>query len=73
MIGPGRELEDLFGDWAEAREVEEAGCVLVRPDQYVAWRAHGAAADGGDAEDQLSDALGRVLGRRGREMAQVAE
>lgn len=69
VIGPGREYEDLFGDWAEAREVGEAGCVLVRPDQHVAWRAHGAAAD---AADRLADALGRVLGRRGREMARAA-
>ena len=73
VIGPGRELEDLFGDWAEAREVGEAGCVLVRPDQHVAWRAKDAAADAGDAESRLADALGRILGRQGREMARAAE
>ena len=73
VIGPGREFEDLFGDWAEACEVGEAGCVLVRPDQHVAWRAHGAAADAGDAERRLSEALGRILGRREGEMAQAAE
>ncbi len=73
VIGPGRELEDLFGDWAETREVGEAGCVLVRPDQHVAWRAKEAAADAGDAESRLADALGRILGRQGREMARAAE
>jgi 2,4-dichlorophenol 6-monooxygenase len=69
VIGPGRELEDLFGDWAEAREVGEDGCVLVRPDGYVGWRAQDAA----DAEPRLLDALGRILGRQGRATAQAAE
>ena len=73
VIGPGRELEDLFGDWAEAREVGEAGHVLARPDQHVAWRAKDAAADAADAESRLGDALGRILGRPGREMAQAAD
>jgi 2,4-dichlorophenol 6-monooxygenase len=73
VIGPGRELEDLFGDWAGAREVGEAGCVLVRPDQHVAWRAKDAATDAADAEGRLADALSRILGRRGREMARAAE
>ena len=69
VIGPGREYEDLFGDWAEAREVGEAGCVLVRPDEYVAWHAQDAA----DAEKRLIDVFGRILGRPAREMARAAE
>jgi 2,4-dichlorophenol 6-monooxygenase len=39
VIGPGRLHDDLYGDWARAREVAESGCVLVRPDAHVAWRA----------------------------------
>jgi 2,4-dichlorophenol 6-monooxygenase len=39
VIGPRRAIIDHHGDWARAREVNEAGCVLVRPDQHVAWRA----------------------------------
>ena len=39
VIGPGRELIDLYEDWAVAREVGEDGCVLVRPDAHVAWRS----------------------------------
>ncbi len=69
VIGPGQELTDLYGEWAETREVGEAGCVLVRPDQHVAWRAQDAA----DAEARLLDVLGRVLGRGESEMAQAAE
>jgi 2,4-dichlorophenol 6-monooxygenase len=58
VIGPGQAYEDLFGDWATAREVGESGCVLVRPDMHVAWRAQDASRTVG-----LSEALLRVLGR----------
>jgi 2,4-dichlorophenol 6-monooxygenase len=43
VIGPRRAIIDHHGDWARAREVYEAGCVLVRPDQHVAWRAEDMA------------------------------
>jgi 2,4-dichlorophenol 6-monooxygenase len=29
---------DPYGEWAELREVDCDGCVLVRPDRHVAWR-----------------------------------
>jgi 2,4-dichlorophenol 6-monooxygenase len=45
VIGPGREHIDLYEDWARAREVGEDGCVLVRPDMHVAWRAAGTVDD----------------------------
>ena len=68
VIGPGQAQEDVFGDWALVREVEESGCVLVRPDMHVAWRARDASAPGG-----LIDALDTVLGRRAPRLAQAAE
>ncbi|MCP2267788.1 FAD-dependent oxidoreductase [Actinokineospora diospyrosa] len=39
VIGAGRDHIDLYDDWARLREVEESGCVLVRPDAHVGWRA----------------------------------
>ncbi|MEM8596384.1 MAG: FAD-dependent monooxygenase [Pseudomonadota bacterium] len=39
VIGPRRAHVDHTGDWARAREVTDSGCVLVRPDHHVAWRA----------------------------------
>jgi 2,4-dichlorophenol 6-monooxygenase len=45
VIGPGREYIDVYEDWAGAREVGEAGCVLVRPDAHVAWRSADLSAD----------------------------
>lgn len=44
-IGPGQDYEDYFGDWARQSEVEDNGAVLVRPDQFVAWRAKSLPAD----------------------------
>jgi 2,4-dichlorophenol 6-monooxygenase len=32
-------LRDAYGDWLRAREIEEDGALLVRPDGYIAWRA----------------------------------
>jgi 2,4-dichlorophenol 6-monooxygenase len=59
-IGPGREVLDLYDDWARLSEVEESGCVLVRPDAHVAWR-RAAVAD--DCAAELGRAMDRILGR----------
>ena len=58
VIGPGREVTDLYDDWARLREVEESGCVLVRPDGHVAWR-HATVAD--DCAAELQHALEQIL------------
>jgi 2,4-dichlorophenol 6-monooxygenase len=60
VVGPHRDYEDFTGDWARASEIEEAGCLLVRPDQFIAFRHFGAAQD---AKARLSAALETVLGR----------
>lgn len=38
-IGPGLDYIDVYRDWHRKRGVEEAGCVLIRPDRFVAWRS----------------------------------
>ncbi|ESZ97364.1 hypothetical protein SBOR_2248 [Sclerotinia borealis F-4128] len=38
-IGWRQDYEDVYFDWARRREVGESGCVLVRPDRFVAWRS----------------------------------
>lgn len=35
----GTTHSDLDGQWAAVREIDEAGAVLVRPDNHVAWRS----------------------------------
>ncbi|MEQ3549761.1 FAD-dependent monooxygenase [Pseudonocardia nematodicida] len=65
VIGPGRELTDVYDDWARLREVEESGCVLVRPDAHVAWRSHQLPDD---PAAELVSALGSVLARGAKEL-----
>jgi 2,4-dichlorophenol 6-monooxygenase len=65
VIGPGREYIDLYEDWARAREVDEDGCVLVRPDAHVAWRSTGLVED--PAAD-LHRVLSLVLSRDGNDV-----
>ena len=45
VIGPGREVTDLYYDWAKLREVDESGALLVRPDKHIGWRAMSLPAD----------------------------
>jgi 2,4-dichlorophenol 6-monooxygenase len=60
VIGPGREYTDLYDDWARLREVAEDGCVLVRPDAHIAWRAPTLTADpAGDLRGALESILDR--------------
>jgi 2,4-dichlorophenol 6-monooxygenase len=60
VIGPRRAFVDHEGSWARAREVTDGGCVLVRPDQHVAWRAEEMVADpAAELTRVLSDILDR--------------
>lgn len=61
VIGPGRAHTDLYGEWADARETEESGCILVRPDGFVAWRHPKAAPN---AQARLTRAMAQILGRK---------
>jgi 2,4-dichlorophenol 6-monooxygenase len=59
VIGPRRDFEDHTGEWARAREISDGGCLLVRPDQHVAFRSMTASAH---AEKELASALNTILG-----------
>jgi len=63
-LGPGREVRDTFDDWARLSEVAEDGCVLVRPDGFVAYRA---ARMVDDPQGQLARVMAQVLGMRAAE------
>ncbi|HMG88431.1 MAG TPA: FAD-dependent monooxygenase [Chryseolinea sp.] len=59
-VGPGCDYTDLYGAWAEERETEDSGCLLIRPDFYVAWRQKDVKSDG---EKLLLGALKNVLSK----------
>lgn len=59
-IGPGCEVSDLYGEWADLSEIGETGALLVRPDQHIAWRCKASA--GGEAA-VLRQVISRCLAR----------
>jgi len=44
-VGLRQEFDDLQGEWTKIRGVSDRGCVLVRPDRFVAWRSWGLPSD----------------------------
>ena len=58
-IGPRADYEDHVGDWHKVRDIRDGGCLLVRPDQHVAWRSRTASAT---AEADLLRTLRAILG-----------
>ena len=60
IIGPGREVTDIYYDWARVREIDEDGALLVRPDKFIGWRSM-SLPDG--PEQTLRNALTSLLGR----------
>lgn len=50
----------MYGDWERRREIEEDGCVILRPDRAVCWRSMSVREDAGAAVLRV---LKAVLGR----------
>lgn len=57
------EYQDLYCDWQEAREIDEDGVILVRPDGYVAWRKLAGASSTDEAEAMLREVLSVALSK----------
>ncbi|MEM9249675.1 MAG: FAD-dependent monooxygenase [Pseudomonadota bacterium] len=70
VIGPRRTYVDHTGDWARAREMTDAGAILVRPDHHVAWRMETMSDD---PAAELRRVLTQVLSRNGRATQAAAE
>ena len=60
IIGPGREVTDIYYDWARVREIGEDGVLLVRPDKHIGWRSMTLPRD---PEQALRQALTQILSR----------
>ena len=61
-IGPFMDYEDFYGRWEQVAGLEEDGCVLVRPDLYIAWRSKSGVDDPAAA---LEAAMTQVLSLNG--------
>ena len=56
----GEHITDPGGGFASAYNLTAGGCVLVRPDGFVGWRA---ASQSGDAAAAITGALSALVGR----------
>jgi hypothetical protein len=56
-IGFGQDWEDPYFDWERVREVEDSGCVLVRPDRFIGWRKKTVPEDVGEALGSVMKAI----------------
>ena len=59
-LGYRCEYDDVLGDWARVREIDDRGALLVRPDRHIAWRSQTRPSSPRDA---LADALRQGLAR----------
>ena len=57
-IGMRQDYEDTYMDWEAVREIEDDGCILVRPDRFVAWRSKTMLPD---VEERLTIVLKNIL------------
>ena len=63
-IGLRQDFDDVDGEWIKIREVSDRGCLLVRPDRFIAWRSHDLP---GDPAGALREAMRAMLGRGDRQ------
>jgi len=61
-IGFGLDWQDVYFDLERVRGVGESGCILVRPDRFVAWRCPDVLKDENSCIEMLSTVLRRTLG-----------
>ncbi|MGB6761462.1 MAG: hypothetical protein WBE66_03005, partial [Mycobacterium sp.] len=60
QIGRGGDAVDRDGAWAQAAGLSPGGALLVRPDDFVGWRADQLPAD---PEHDLCRVLSAILAR----------
>ncbi|MGW6425064.1 FAD-dependent monooxygenase [Nocardia sp. NPDC055053] len=59
-VGYHCEYDDVLGDWAKVREIDDHGALLIRPDRHIAWRS---ATCPEAPIDSLLDAVRQALAR----------
>jgi 2,4-dichlorophenol 6-monooxygenase len=59
VVGLGQTNNDVLGGWMRRREINDGGCLLVRPDRFIAWRCPEAVAD---PAGELGAVMRKILG-----------
>jgi len=60
QVSLGLAVNDVYGDWTRLREVDDDGCILVRPDRIIAWRS---MRRGDNPKEALREAMLKILAR----------
>jgi putative polyketide hydroxylase len=60
IIGPDADIRDVDGRWAQITRLAPDAALLMRPDDFVAWRAESLPAS---PERKLDQVLRQILGR----------
>ena len=60
-IGAVSGLTDLYGEWEQIRDIDSSGCLLVRPDGYIGFRAR-KLFESDDLRVILTNSLAQILG-----------
>jgi 2,4-dichlorophenol 6-monooxygenase len=59
QVGQSPEMKDRDGQWEQVKQLKKGGAVLVRPDNFVAWRARrGTDGSGKELESAFETLLG---------------
>lgn len=61
-IGWRLDWEDMYLDWKRRREIEDDGCLLVRPDRTIAWRCKKLSDVNGKEAETLEEVMRSILG-----------
>jgi 2,4-dichlorophenol 6-monooxygenase len=61
QIGQNAQYVDRDDNWEKLRGIKDGGAILVRPDNFVAWRSMGPSERGGR---ELIEAVAKLLGRQ---------
>ncbi|WP_167132571.1 FAD-dependent oxidoreductase [Paramicrobacterium chengjingii] len=59
-VGLGGDVADLYRDFARLSGIDDDGCLLVRPDQHIAWKSVNGAHD---PRSELHSVLSAILDR----------
>lgn len=57
-VGLRQEYDDVLGEWTRKREIEDHGCLLIRPDRFIAWRSRSRVTD---PKQALRDVMQQIL------------
>ena len=59
-VGPSGVVRDIDGEWARVTGLSGGGALLVRPDDFVGWRAETLPTE---ADQELRRVLSQILAR----------